>query len=99
MSDPRIGVKPSACPFCGYAADAATCFENDEARPRPGDFSLCLECAEVLVFDDEVALRKPAAGELEAAPSYIRSALAKGQQAIHLVHKHKGKPSERRKRQ
>jgi hypothetical protein len=37
----------------------------DEAkRPSPGDYSICLSCASVLVFDDALRPTAPTVGEL-----------------------------------
>lgn len=41
----------SVCPSCGYRMDAATAVDAaDPARPRPGDYSICLDCGSILVF-------------------------------------------------
>ncbi len=53
MSDPRAGVKATTCPTCGYRMDAATATRG-KARPRPGDFSLCLYCGQALRFDEQL---------------------------------------------
>lgn len=47
---------PSACPTCGYLMDAARCLSNKTARPKPGDFSVCLKCGEMLRFTDGLLL-------------------------------------------
>lgn len=47
---------PSApCPTCGKKLDAATCMSSD-AQPRPGDYTVCLYCANVLRFRDGMKL-------------------------------------------
>lgn len=38
------------CPSCGYHLDAVT-DPLGRAKPRPGDMSVCLNCATPLVFD------------------------------------------------
>ena len=56
---------PSRCPYCDYLLDVATGFLN-EGGPSPGDWTICMSCAQTLVFDDNMVVRKPRAGELEA---------------------------------
>jgi len=44
------------CPSCKSRLDAATAVneaEDDFSSPQEGDFSICLECGEVLVFCDQ----------------------------------------------
>lgn len=52
--DERDGIKPGKCPECGYRMDAATATRGN-ARPRPGDLTLCLSCGAILEFDQDVA--------------------------------------------
>lgn len=56
---------PTLCPHCGHLLDAATGFEDD-AKPSPGDFSLCINCIEPLRFDDNLRPVGFAPGEYEA---------------------------------
>jgi hypothetical protein len=46
------------CPYCGTHLDAVTDATDDDAPPSPGDFTVCIECCGVLVFDDGMALCK-----------------------------------------
>lgn len=46
-------VPTSHCPVCGYEFKGG---ENDDA-PRPGNLAICCECAVVLAFDDNLAVR------------------------------------------
>jgi hypothetical protein len=39
-----------ACPICFHELDSVTCVDSD-ARPEPGDLTVCLYCAELLVLD------------------------------------------------
>lgn len=58
---------PCRCPFCGHKIDAATPgpFEPPDAKPLPGDFSVCVGCVAIVVFDgDPLGLRKPTEEEL-----------------------------------
>jgi hypothetical protein len=59
----------TACPYCRHKLDAAMAADpkHPDAAPSSGDFSVCISCASVLVFDDELKSRAPKPGELEAA--------------------------------
>lgn len=52
------------CEVCGYEFDCAS--HSDEGkRPRPGDFSLCLKCGELYVFNPDMTVRVPTLAELK----------------------------------
>jgi hypothetical protein len=48
--------EPTACPRCGYRLDAASDLIGG-ATPKPGDFSVCLNCGELLRFNRKRILR------------------------------------------
>lgn len=52
------------CPYCGTQLDAATKLDR-AIMPKPGDISVCIKCAQVLVFADDLMLRKPKPDEIE----------------------------------
>lgn len=55
----------SRCLVCGYSFDCASRPGIDQTkRPRPGDFSLCLRCGEIYVFQDDMTVRLPTVKEL-----------------------------------
>jgi hypothetical protein len=65
---PAVDMPASSCPFCGKQFDLASSARNGMAgKPKPGDLTLCIQCARVLFFDDALRPRKPVSGELEAA--------------------------------
>jgi hypothetical protein len=49
------------CPECGYALDAASTPDgrkgSSQPQPKPGDITLCLKCAAVFVFDEQLRVR------------------------------------------
>ena len=48
----------STCRICGYAFDCATDVRSD-ARPKPWDVSLCLQCAAIGIYDGNMRVVEP----------------------------------------
>jgi hypothetical protein len=59
-------IPATACPYCDYASDSAADLEGQET-PSPEDFSICISCAQILIFADDLTLRKPTADEEKSA--------------------------------
>lgn len=68
MTAPEAQPPPSRCPACGHVLDAVHEVHGDDATPTPGDFSLCVMCASVLVFDERLVLTIPTHAQLREAP-------------------------------
>jgi len=49
--------EPSRCPYCGQVMDTHSSVGED-IRPKPGDITICINCAEILQLDDKFALQK-----------------------------------------
>ena len=58
---------PASCPSCEKKLDAATHPTGDVA-PSPGDVTICLGCQDILIFTEELGLRRPTDQELETLP-------------------------------
>ena len=58
---PRVG-----CPVCLNPLDCATETPGPKGAPEPGDLSLCLFCAALLVYDPDMSLRKITMAEWNA---------------------------------
>lgn len=59
---------PTKCPFCGKENDLTTATKPERLRPpRDGDFSLCIACGDLGIFDDSHigGMRKPTEAEYE----------------------------------
>jgi hypothetical protein len=59
------------CLACGHAVDAATNFEAD-ARPKPSDWTICINCGHLMAFDDELHLRELTTAERDEAAKDLR---------------------------
>lgn len=57
----------SICPRCGHMLNA-TSDPKDRGAPRPGDFSLCIECGEILRFDRQLRLKPVTPEMIEQLP-------------------------------
>jgi len=50
-------VKLSQCLDCGAPNDSAAAV-GCEAKPQPGDITICLRCGHLMAFGDDLALRQ-----------------------------------------
>jgi len=51
-------VPDSGCPNCGKVLDRASETLREKKKPKPGDCSVCMYCCAVLVFDDNLRMRR-----------------------------------------
>lgn len=51
-------IKKNVCLVCGYDLDGASQI-NGNNKPKPGDVSICIGCANIAMFDDDLKLRQP----------------------------------------
>lgn len=79
-------VKPSQCPACGKKLDCASLFGSPNIKPSPGDFSVCIGCAEVLVFTPTLDLRSADLNDLISEPA-ARRHIEEVQSAIREMHR------------
>ena len=77
------GLPQSKCPTCGYEMDSATGTTHDE-DPRPGDLTVCLNCGEMLQFNDIMVAKSLPVGLLDQLPSETREELFR---AVNLIRK------------
>jgi hypothetical protein len=49
-------MRPTTCTNCRKVVDAASGVATD-AKPDPGDFTICLACGHLMVFADDLTLR------------------------------------------
>jgi hypothetical protein len=54
---PRItDLPPHLCPVCGYLLDASSNFFDPNARPRPGDYTVCGACGAPGMYDEQLRM-------------------------------------------
>lgn len=76
----REGIIPARCPGCYQLLDAATSMAP-EHRPGPGDWTVCVYCAAVLVFDEECRAVTPTRVEIAVCPDEVLRIAAEVSQA------------------
>lgn len=69
------------CPECKVQLGAATAMQHD-ARPKPGDLSVCIVCAATLRFDEAMGVRALSLTELAALPIGVIEELQKHVMAV-----------------
>jgi hypothetical protein len=72
----------SFCPNCKHQLDRATSTTQKGAFPVPGDFTVCIDCASVLVFTQDLYLRKPTEADWGSVTPELSTHLLKLQLAI-----------------
>jgi hypothetical protein len=45
------------CPVCGYTIDSLSRLDDDDIRPKAGDWTVCFMCAAVLVINADLTVR------------------------------------------
>lgn len=56
--------RPRCCPACQTVVDGAMAMDGSQALPSPGDVTVCVYCARVLIFTAD-GLRLPTFDEIE----------------------------------
>lgn len=79
---PEHDVTPNRCPHCEHILEGATGVTTQNA-PKPGDVTLCIYCAAVLVFQDDMRVRLPV--EEEANEFASNGELMKMQKIVKLA--------------
>jgi hypothetical protein len=59
--DHRLKPVPQ-CVDCDKRLDGATGVDTDDA-PKSGDFTVCIYCGSIMVYNDDLTLRRPSAAE------------------------------------
>jgi hypothetical protein len=56
-------IPPSPCPYCDHVYDVTSSI-GERATPQPGNWAVCYNCAQFLIYDDDLRVRKPQRGEV-----------------------------------
>jgi hypothetical protein len=74
------------CPVCHWRLNGASS-DGMSKPPKPGDFSVCINCASLLVFSRKLTLRPMQSRDWSRLKPGERDALVRYQQAIRNVHR------------
>jgi len=66
---------------CGRVLDGFTGI-GDKGKPASGDLTICLYCAEIMVFNDDLNLESLSIEEYKSLPKHIRFKIDSAQSAI-----------------
>lgn len=56
---------PAECPNCGFVSDMASAIDNENAKLKPGDVSICIACGHLMVAKDDLTFRNPTDDEIK----------------------------------
>ena len=80
-------IPPSPCPFCDRPNDVAS--EATGHSPGPGDVAVCLSCASVLVFSEDMHQRAMTKDEWDGLDPEFRDRLRFYQSAVRSIDRSK----------
>lgn len=75
----EVRLKPDHCLNCGKRLDGCSVVDEAFARPKEGDFTICIKCGHLMVFGDGLKLRNPTEEELRdiaGDPRIVRASTA-----------------------
>lgn len=94
MLSQEIRTPSSICPYCGCMLDACCTIGHGSIAPKPGDWTICMDCSQVLFFTETLTVRKPLPGELQAyarRDPLIRARMAFMRQVAQVGNRRRGK--------
>lgn len=80
MTTHQIG--KGQCPACGYVADCASTLSGSDGAPSPGDLSICLNCGELLQFEDGYKVKRAPDGIQLQLSDEVRRKVVRAQRLI-----------------
>lgn len=78
----RFTSRESRCPNCGSELSGAASLSDNKALPKTGDLSICMYCAELLEFRNDLTLARLSASDVAALPEETRQALLRAQDSV-----------------
>lgn len=84
-------LQKAQCPWCEHRLDAAIRTDGEEGSPKPGDLTVCLACASLLMFDQGLIPQKVSEDErrkiLLEQPDLVET-LASAERAARSFNRH-----------
>lgn len=69
---PAHKIESSNCPGCGKQNDGAANLEGTEG-PKPGDYSICIGCQGIFVFDSNLHMKEMTEEDILELPTLLIS--------------------------
>ena len=79
---PSHEVPEVQCPHCGHNLDRATNADGEDVEPTAGDATICLHCAGVMVFGEDLKPRTFNELEIDEMDEDTKRVLARGQRLV-----------------
>jgi len=67
----------SHCPKCGVILNVAVDPSGTRQKPKSGDYSICIKCGQLLIFNDEINLVQVTDEQFNLLPEDIQQYLKK----------------------
>jgi hypothetical protein len=81
---PSVDIPPSPCLGCGKVTDMAKNAFEGSRFPGAGDFTVCIYCGHIMVFNDDLTVRDPTGKEMiEMAGDQRIIAIQKAREDFH----------------
>ncbi len=74
----------TTCPRCKMRLNA-TVDPKGRGMPRPGDLTICVQCGEILKFDNRLRLRPVTAEQIESLPKATAEELLEQQERFRAI--------------
>jgi len=75
-------VKTTTCPACSHVLEEASAVDGKPTAPVPGDLSVCLYCARLLQFTEDLDVRVMTEADIAQLPNKTRIEVQLTQWAI-----------------
>lgn len=63
-----FATRQTVCGNCGHALTQATGVRGEAVAPKPGDVTICVECGNVMIFNEVMDVRKVTHEDLVRMP-------------------------------
>jgi len=87
MKDNTYRTPLTSCPQCRHAIDSAGEWMGDNVKPKAGDFSICIRCAGINVFNADLSLRMAVGRDLDGMTEQDRRMINRARQLLRQMNR------------
>ena len=84
LSEKHTKTGKDQCPLCNHEIDAATGIDNDET-PKPGDVSICINCAGFLQYSSDMSLQELPKVVFESLDHEVQMTMKRARRVIMIM--------------